>query len=213
MANFQYLEPCPDLYKKIAADAKTLMQQLSDVGCLPEGAKEKFVDFSRLSLRLAGIADRELTYQAISQVDMKLLADIDLVLDKVSQPLPGTIYLNNGQSGKGCNLGIGRVGYLHVLCRTTKGEMLCRGAVYTYYEVAGGPITPQHWDRKLQFAMVRPPSWTNDFDIVQEGSVVRTVHSGASGSTTTTRTGGASAKTTAPSGSAPKPSAPSVGAK
>jgi hypothetical protein len=212
MANFQYLEPCPDLYRKIATDAKTFMQQLSDVGCLPDGAKEKFLDFSRLSSRLAGIADRELNYQAISQVDMKLLADIDLVLDKVSQPLPGTIYLNNGQPGKGCNLCLGRVGYLHVLCRTTKGEMLCRGAVYTYYEIAGGPITPEHWDRKLQFAMVRPPSWTNEFDIVQEGSVVRTVRNGSSSSNSA---GGASVKTAAPAGGTGKPStaAPSVGTK
>lgn len=204
MANFQYLEPTSDLYKKMAADSKTLMQQLLDIGYLPEGTKDKFLDFSRLCLRLASIADRELTYQPISQVDMKLLANIDLVLDKFSQPLAGTIYLNNGEAGKGCNLCLGRVGFLHVLCRTTKGMMLCRGAVYTYYEVAGGPITPEHWERKLQFALVRPPSWTNDFDIVQEGSVVRTTrNSSGSGSDN------ASQKITTPAGTviaAPKSS-------
>jgi len=214
MANFQYLEPCPDLYRKIAADSKALMQQLAGIECLPEGAKEKFLDFSRLSSRLAAVADRELSYQAISQVDMKLLADIDLVLDKVSQPLAGTIYLNNGEAGKGCNLGLGRAGFLHVLCRTTKGVMLCRGAVYTYYEVAGAAITPEHWERRLQYALVRPPDWTHDFDIVQEGSVVRTAGSakpGADGKAAASqRQSGATAGNNSMT---PKPSASSNGSR
>jgi hypothetical protein len=173
-AAFQYLEPRADLYRKIAADADEFSQQLTTLQLMPEQAKSQFAEFSKLALRLAGIADRELGYRPVSEADMKLLAGIDLVLDKVSLPVQGTIYLNNGEAkGTGCNLGLGRVGYLHVLCHTTKGTMLCRGPVYTYYEMPGASIKPEHWERNLEYAMVRPPDWTYEFDIVQDPAAAK----------------------------------------
>ncbi len=168
-AEFQYLEPRADLYRKIASDSDEFSQQLVTLGLMPAEAKEQFAEFSKLALRLAGIADRELGYRPVSDADMKFLAEMDLALDKVSLPVQGTFNLNNGEpKGTGCNLGLGRVGYLHVLCHTTKGTMLCRGPLYSYYELPGAAIKPEHWERSLEYGMVRPPDWTYEFDIVQD---------------------------------------------
>jgi hypothetical protein len=171
-ASFHYLEPCGDLYRAIASDCDALGQGLDSLNCLTDEVRSRFADFSRLSLRLAGIADRELSYQPVSTQDMGLLADMDRVLAKVDLPLAGTLYLNNGDGAKGgCTLALGHAGYLHVLCQTNHGMMMCRGPVYAYYELPGPPVTASHWERRLQFSMARPPEWTADFDFVQDNAV------------------------------------------
>ncbi len=67
----------------------------------------------------------------------------------------------------GITLGTGRAGQLYILCPTTQGPMLCRGSVYTYYELPGAPPTRVHWERKLQYGLLRPPEWARRFDIEQ----------------------------------------------
>jgi hypothetical protein len=157
------------VYRKIAADAADFRQALLKQGYMPEGAQEKFDSFEKLCLRLAGIADRELNYRPVPPEEMRLLSEFDLALQDISFPLPATFNLNNGEGAKGgCSFGLGTVGFLHILCHTTRGMVLCRGPLYSYYEVAGGPITQAHWERKLQYNLVRPCEWTLDFDLLRE---------------------------------------------
>ena len=185
-AKFNYLEPCPDLYKRIAVDAVELPQRLAAINCLPPDAKGKFEAFAKLTQRLATIAQLELSYKPIMPLDMGLLANIDKNLEKISYPIQGTLYLNDGDpAAGGCNLGLGRVGYLHLLCHTTKGMMLCRGPVYTYYEVPGKPIKPEHWQRKIEYSLLKPPEWAFDYDLVQNAGPVTTVVIPASGKSIT----------------------------
>lgn len=68
----------------------------------------------------------------------------------------------------GATFGIGRAGRLYVVCQSPRGPLLARGSVYTFYEVAGGPIKKEHWDRKLSFNLLRPPYWASRFDLVQD---------------------------------------------
>lgn len=68
----------------------------------------------------------------------------------------------------GATFGIGRAGRLYVVCQSPRGPILTRGSVYTFYEVAGGPIKREHWDRKLSFNLLRPPYWASRFDLVQD---------------------------------------------
>lgn len=168
-APFQYLDPCPDVFRKIASDAEQLSAQLIRLGYLTTEQQGRLQDFTKLALRLAGIADRECGYQPIGSADMELIGNIDRVLAKLVVPVEGTIYMNAGDTTKGgCNLGLGRAGQIFVLCHTTKGVMLCRGGVYTYYEFPGRPITADGWERKLQAGAARPPRWVAEFDAVQE---------------------------------------------
>lgn len=68
----------------------------------------------------------------------------------------------------GATFGIGRAGRLYVVCQSARGPILARGSVYTFYEVAGGPIKKEHWDRKLSYNLLRPPYWASRFDLVQD---------------------------------------------
>ncbi|HMO22462.1 MAG TPA: hypothetical protein PKC98_16000, partial [Candidatus Melainabacteria bacterium] len=55
-----------------------------------------------------------------------------------------------------------------------QGATLCRGPVYTVYEVAGGPYPLRHWQRKIQFDLLQPPIWARLFDFIQSRPVPKT---------------------------------------
>lgn len=186
-ADFHYLEPSPDVFRKITAECKRLTDELTALGYYPKRYAQRSQDFIRLCDRLAVIADREIGGYPMDPNDFRLLRDIDMILEKVDLPLPGFIYLDTSVAQKpsqssnsktepaparvgGATIGIGRAGQLFVILNTSRGWTLGRGAVYTYYETAGGPFKPEHWTRKLNFGLLRPPSWTSHFDIVVEGA-------------------------------------------
>lgn len=191
-ADFHYLEPAPDVFRKISSECRRLTDDLTALGYYPKRYAPRSQDFIRLCDRLAVIADREIAGHPMDPNDFRLLRDIDMVLEKVDFPLPGFIFLDTstarGTATKqsqaagsvmekpeptktgGATIGIGRAGQLFVILNTSRGWSLGRGAVYTYYETAGGPFKPEHWTRKLNFGLLRPPSWTSHFDVVVEGA-------------------------------------------
>lgn len=189
-ADFHYLEPSPDVFRKISAECKRLNEELTALGYYPKRYAQRSQDFVRLCDRLAVIADREIGGYPMDPNDFRLLRDIDMVLEKVDFPLPGFIYLDTSIAQRpsqatsvittkseatpakigGATIGIGRAGQLFVILNTNRGWTLGRGAVYTYYETAGGPFKQEHWTRKLNFGLLRPPSWASHFDVVVEGS-------------------------------------------
>jgi hypothetical protein len=40
--------------------------------------------------------------------------------------------------------------------------------MYSYHELHGGPIKPEHLDRKMEFGFLNPPSWTEQFEFIQD---------------------------------------------
>jgi len=175
-ATFHYLEPSPQIFERMKLDEQFLEENLTQLGMFPEQFRPRSGDFRRLSSRLASIAVKEVNSEPVDATDMKLLGGIDMILQQVTTPVPGSIYLNSGAASSpavgnagGASLGVGKPGFLYIILETPKGGItLGRGAVYTYYETPGGPIRADHWLRKLDFAMVKTPSWTRGFDVVQE---------------------------------------------
>lgn len=172
MVAFHYLEPNLELFQRIKAHALQLLSQMEELGYSSEEYKERCQDFIRLCQRLESIAERELKGQPLLNIDKDLLGNIDSILEKISPHTEGTLYLNDGNKSQsdnasGATLGLGRPGLICVIMQTNNGAILCRGAVYTYYEVAGGPFKPEHWARKLDYGLLRPPFWTSEFDVVQ----------------------------------------------
>ncbi|MBC8000378.1 MAG: DUF3160 domain-containing protein [Leptolyngbya sp.] len=180
-ATFHYLEPQPEVFRNIEADAKTLTDRLNTLGYFPERYRQRLNDFMRLGQRLAQIADGELAGKPTTPIDFKLLAGIDFILEQVAAPLPGVMSISVGSPPpksptdlkpitKGANLILGRPGLVLLLCQTTRGPMLVRGAVYTLYETIGPPLRPEHLKRKIEFGLLRPPIWAQNFDIVQDAA-------------------------------------------
>jgi len=168
-AYYHYLEPAPDAYRKITEDAQKLIQELSAIGYFQEKSRERFQDFIRLTQRLEQIATAELTGQALPYPDLKLLGSIDQVLDKVVVPLTGVLPISPPSSVTtgGVNFGLGRPGLAYVILQPGLKTVLGRGAVYTYYEMSGPPLSAVQWQRKLDSGQVRPPFWADKFDLVQ----------------------------------------------
>lgn len=176
-ALFHSVQPTPEIFQNIGQDARRLQGTLAALGYLPDRHKARFADFIRLADRLQKIADLEAKVQALSFADMKLLANIDVVLDRVELPTAGTLPLqspNPAQQDKigavsyGVNFGLGRPGQLFIILQEGTNWTLARGAVYTYYEVQGAPMTAEHWQRKLDNDLVKPAFWVERYDTVQE---------------------------------------------
>lgn len=162
-ANFHYLEPSIALYSKIAAFLSESMKELTRLNAMPENLRTKGDDFVRLTERLVKISEKELASEPLPLPDFRLLANIDQILPAISGPTSACIY-----TGSGASMGLGDPGALFILFNTDQGPYLSRGAVYSYYEVAGGPYKPQHWQRKKSFGFLRPPGWISQFNLVDE---------------------------------------------
>jgi hypothetical protein len=74
---------------------------------------------------------------------------------------------------KGVNLGLGGPGILYILLKTSRGQLLCRGAVYSFYETPGDPISHPHWQRMLDYGLLKSPFWCDAFQVVDESSSKR----------------------------------------
>ncbi|MBZ0189436.1 MAG: DUF3160 domain-containing protein, partial [Candidatus Obscuribacterales bacterium] len=177
-ASFHYLEPRPLVYRMVASDCQLVMDGLARLDITVPAYLKRGQDFLRLYQRLEAVAEKEIKGEPISKADFVLLSNIDQVLAPVDSPLPGTLYFSDGKvvdankdgdsKEKGMSLGLGKAGRLYIICVTTQGATLCRGAVYNYYEVGGGPIRQEHWLRKLDYGLLRQPIWASQFDFVQE---------------------------------------------
>lgn len=175
--DFHVLEPDSAMFAAIQVDANQLMQALTELGCLQPYHKHRFADFVRLSARLQAIAESQEHGRPLTQADKALLGHIDMVLDKVDVPLPTVLPFAGGQidpqtrqhPGAGFNIALGRPGYLHVIVQNPRtGEWtLARGAVYSYYEFSGEPVSEVDWQRMLSSSQARPPAWTRLFNVFQ----------------------------------------------
>ena len=171
----QYLEPAPTMYKAIRTDLQQTMDDLNALGYFPAKYKQSCQDLTEMCQRFESIALKEISNVYVSPADAKYLANIDQVMERISPPVAGTVHMDSDEvvdkSGRyvgGTNLCLGRAGEVFIVLRTIRGATLCRGPMYTYYEVPGGPMKPESWARKLDFGLVRSPIWTANFDVMQQ---------------------------------------------
>lgn len=179
-AVFHYLQASPEIFQKIVEDAQNLQDSLAAAGYLPDRHKERFADFVRLATRLQRMAELELKGQSLPIADVKLLQNIDLVLENVEVPTAGVLPLRSPNAklpdkklvaaNSGVNFGLGRPGQLFIILQDGTNWTLGRGAVYTYFEVPGAAVTAEHWRRKLDNDLLRPVFWTEKFDTIQEAT-------------------------------------------
>jgi hypothetical protein len=169
-AYFHYLEPSPQSFQAICEDAQLLSRQLGQLGYLSTTDAQRFLEFIRLCRRLTQIAIGELKDQVLPVGDLKLLGNIDKTMGPVDVPLEGIIYAAGKESANGnvtgVNMALGHPAQLYVILQLGDKVWLARGALYSYYEIGGGPISPLHWQRKQDYSLLRVPFWTDKFDVV-----------------------------------------------
>jgi hypothetical protein len=169
-----YLEPALPLYKNLRISLQQNLDNLKAIDYLPTKRIQSAQNLIALCQKFEEIAKKELSNNFVSQQDSQFLGGIDLELAKLPTPTASVLHLEeetitdkSGKNLSGVNLCIGNPGLIYVLLHIGRGETLSRGAVYTYYEVPGGLLTKEHWERKLKYTMAQPPRWTSDFEVQQ----------------------------------------------
>lgn len=172
IARGHYVDPCPELYQKLVSEALFMEKEATALGFSIGPHKARLDDFVRLFQRLERIATDELTGKPLSPADLNLLSGIDTILDKIDVPLAEVLPIEGvraegGQAG--FNLALGRPGQLYVILqnKATSEWTLARGAVYTYYELPGAPLTAEALLAKIDSAKAKLPYWSEKFDLIQ----------------------------------------------
>ena len=165
-SNFHYLEPCPEMYRKMAGFLQYTESELTRHAAFPEDERGLFNDFARLLGRLAQISDRELSNEPLPVVDFNLLANIDKVLEPIDSDWAGSMHLSGAKQG--ANLVLSDPSEVFFVMNTTKGAYLTRGAIYSYFELQGSALKNEHISRKKAFGFLRPPSWVSRYAFARE---------------------------------------------
>ncbi len=88
-ARGHFLDPAPDVYNRLLIDAQRIDKDLNAIGFdLEPNTKNGLDDYARLFQRFFKIAKDEVECKPLSQDDLNLLANIDMILDKIDVPLP-----------------------------------------------------------------------------------------------------------------------------
>ncbi len=172
-----YVEPCPEVFRSMRNEIQRLSAQLTSMGYPQPKYDKRIQDLILLLERLESVAKKEVNGLAPVGSDLALLANIDVALEKFSPPTSSTLFLDTGAANEdaargsvttGATIGLGHPGMLYIIFQTGRSFNVYRGAMYTYYEISGGPIKPEHWDRKMEFGFLIPPTWTEQFEILQD---------------------------------------------
>lgn len=166
--NFHYLEPCPELFRKLGGFIAIAEGELTRLNAFPEDMRSRLDDFVRLNERLAHIADTELAVQPITLSDFNLLGNIDKILASLGSSPLGSVFLPSASGGSGVTMASGEPTVLYAILTTDQGPYLGRGALYSYYELTGGPFKKEHWARKKTYGFLRPPGWISRVDIIND---------------------------------------------
>lgn len=189
-SSFHYLDPCPELLRKISGLLSVQQAELTRLKCFPEELRGRCDDFIRLCDRLGHIADAELAVQPITSADFNLLANIDKILASLGSSTQCSVFMP-GVKGGGVSLASGEPTAIYAIFNTDQGPYLSRGAGYSYYELSGGPFKKEHWARKKTYGFLRPPGWISRTDIISDSQSEvdssQVVKPGVAGSATTTR--------------------------
>ncbi|MGQ9476360.1 MAG: DUF3160 domain-containing protein [Actinomycetota bacterium] len=174
-----YVEPRPEIFALLAADADMLRRGLEERGLLSEAASRKLESFHALSLGLKAVAEKELQSQPLDPEEYEMVGSLgDTLRELVSVPggaggslvpdpsLIIEIYRDTGE-GKAVQLALGRPSIYYVVAPVEGKPTLTVGAGYSLYELAGtmySAPTAEEWRSMVQSgAMPETPAWTSSF--------------------------------------------------
>jgi hypothetical protein len=176
---YGYVEPYPEVYRRIQSMMEDLRNNLSELGIRIPGISEKIREFENVLDRLAVISEKELAGKEPDNEDYELIWNIGSVLSTLKQ-FPSQIMekitsktdermdiiadvhtdLNTKQV---LEEGVGSPFDIYVIVEDAKGYRLCRGAVFSYYEFKhpmGDRLTDERW-QEMGKERNRPdqPAW------------------------------------------------------
>jgi hypothetical protein len=166
---YGYVEPYPDVYRRIQAMMADLRKNLAELGILILGIPEKLTEFERVLGHLTAIAEKELARKELDKQDYELIWSIGSILSSLKQ-FPPQI-MEKITSGTDERMDI--IADVHTDVNTKQvleeglGPRLCRGGVFSYYEFKhpmDDRLTDEKW-QEMGKEGKRPeqPAWTQTF--------------------------------------------------
>ncbi len=175
-----YVEPAPEVFRNMRTEIQRLENQMTGLGYAPKKYDLRIQELVKLLQRLETIATREINGGSPLPADTAFLGQIDTMLDNFSPPTAGTLFLDTGITNEnepkgsvdsGASMALGHPAMLYIIFQTGRSLTVARGAMYSYHELHGGPIKPEHLERKMEFGFLTPPSWTEQFEVIQDQPV------------------------------------------
>jgi len=175
-----YVEPQPDVFRRIGLMVSKMNKDLAALGVMPEGLDRNYTSFAELCERLAAIADKELGGKELTAEDdafiaraagrlkattvlphelrKKVLSETDSKMALIAD-----VHTDNN-SKKVLEEGVGAPFLLSVRMQLAGKMTTLQGAVFSYYEFKhpmDDRLTDEAWQKMLETAAARPklPEW------------------------------------------------------
>jgi len=164
-AAYGFVEPAPQVFSRLAAMFRDLRTKLDGLGLAVEGLPEKLEEFEAVLMRLEDISVRELAGEAPSDDDQAFIARFGdtlgsltrfppEVMQRVSSATDARMDIvvdvhTDPNTGQVLEEAVGSPANIYVLVRDGRGDRLCRGGVFTYYEFKH-PLNDRLTDEKWQ---------------------------------------------------------------
>lgn len=180
---YGYVEPYPEVYKRIEEMMKDLRNNLEVLGIIPDGIPEKIKSFENLLVKLRTISEKELMQKPLTEEEYKLIWNIGAnlasmkrfpseIMKKITSGTDEKIDLiadvhTDPNTKQVLEEGVGSPFNIWVIVEDGKGKRLCRGAVFSYYEFKHplkDRLTDEKW-QEMQKKKERPlqPDWLTSF--------------------------------------------------
>ncbi|NBB95945.1 MAG: DUF3160 domain-containing protein [Planctomycetes bacterium] len=175
-----YLEPQPEVFRRIAVMVAKMHKDLTALGVLPDGVTDNYVQFAALCGELATVADKEIAGKPLTAEDRALLrgaagrfkATTRLPRKLAEKVLSGTdskmaliadVHTDNN-TGLCLEEGVGTPFLLTVRMPLDGKQTTLHGAVFSYYEFKqpiDDRLTDEAWQEMLAAPDTRPepPDW------------------------------------------------------
>ncbi|MFP4037999.1 MAG: DUF3160 domain-containing protein, partial [Desulfobacteraceae bacterium] len=178
-----YVEPYPQVYKRIAQTMKDLRNMLLALQIAPGEIADNIKEFEGLLAVLESISQKELNGQLLSSDEYDLILNIGKKLASLKRfPIEIMKKITSGTdekmdlvadvhtaptSGKVLEEAVGQPFNIYVIVDDSHGRRLCRGAVFSYYEFKHpmrDRLTDEKW-QEMGKEDKRPPQpdWVSSF--------------------------------------------------
>ena len=180
---YGYVEPYPEVYRRIRDMMADMRANLAELGILLPGIPEKFREFEEISGQLAAISEKELAGRRLDEREYELIRNIGGALSSLKQFPPEIMAKITSGTDERMDIiadvhtdmntkqvleeGVGSPYDIFVIVEDEKGARLCRGGVFSYYEFKhpmDDRLTDEKW-QQMGKEKNRPeqPPWTKTF--------------------------------------------------
>ncbi len=180
---YGYVEPYPEVYRRVQGMMTDLRINLADLGIdIPEIA-ERIQGFEEVLDRLSAISEKELSGMGLTEEDYECIWNIGHTLSSLKQFPPQIMEKITSGTDERMDIiadvhsdlntkqvleeGVGSPFDIYVIVEDVKGYRLCRGGVFSYYEFKhpmDDRLTDEKW-QEMGKEGKRPeqPPWTQTF--------------------------------------------------